>query len=79
MDAPFDISKWHQQWNRGKNLWRMKVRGLEVQSLRYRLIYAYIPGKQRYLLLAIAHRNDIDYDDPSNALHQRILHAYSQL
>lgn len=52
--ADFHVSKWHEQWNQGRDLWRLKVWDLEDQGLRYRIVYAFIPQKQHYHILAIA-------------------------
>lgn len=75
--ADFHVSKWLELWNKGKDLWRLKVWDLEDKGLRYRLIYAFEPKRQAYHLLAIAPR-EFDYDT-SHPISQRILSAYEEL
>lgn len=72
-----DISKWNEQWKKGLNLWRLKVIELERIGIQYRLIYAFVPLKKCYHLLAIAPR-DFDYD-PKHEITKRILQAYNEL
>jgi hypothetical protein len=71
------VSKWLKQWNRGKDLWRVKIWDLEEKGLRYRIVYAFIPGKKHYHVLAIAPRN-FNYD-PHHELTRRILRDYGNL
>ena len=75
--ADFHVSKWQEQWRQGRDLWRLKVWNLEDQGLRYRVVYAFMPQKQRYHVLAIAPR-EFDYDS-NHPLSQRILRAYQAL
>lgn len=75
--ADFHVSKWHAQWGRGRDLWRLKVWELEDKRLRYRIVYAFIPGQRVYHVLAIAPR-EFNYD-PSHPITQRILRAYQDL
>lgn len=75
--ADFHVSKWQEHWRKGRDLWRLKVWDLEDQRLRYRIVYAFIPGKQRYHVLAIAPR-EFNYDT-SHPISQRILRAYKEL
>lgn len=72
--ADFHVSKWQEQWRQGRDLWRLKVWDLEDQGLRYRIVYAFVPGMQHYHVLAIAPR-DFDYDK-NHPISQRILRAY---
>src|ERR1700694_2750791 len=46
------VSKWLQLYRQGKDLWRLKVWELEDQGVMYRIIYAYIPGKRVFHVLA---------------------------
>jgi len=75
--ADFHVSKWQAQWRQGRDLWRLKVWDLEDQGLRYRIVYAFIPQKQHYHILAIAPR-EFDYDS-NHPISQRILRAYESL
>ena len=75
--ADFHVSKWFEQWNKGRDLWRLKVWDLEDKGLRYRVVYAFTPSKHHYHVLAIAPR-EFDYD-ASHPLSRRILRAYQEL
>jgi len=75
--ADFHVSKWQEQWRKGKNLWRLKVWELDDMGLRYRIVYAFDPRKHNYHILGIAPRA-FDYD-PSHPISQRILRAYAGL
>lgn len=73
----FNVSKWFEHWNRGRDLWRLKIWDLEDKGLKYRIIYAFIPRTQHYHVLAIAPR-EFNYDT-SHPISQRILRAYEEL
>lgn len=75
--ADFHVSKWLDLWNKGKDLWRLKVWDLEDKGLRYRVVYAYLPGKSQYHVLGIVSR-EFDYD-PRHELSRRIIAAYENL
>jgi hypothetical protein len=76
--ADFHVSKWHEQWRKGRDLWRLKVWDLEEKGLRYRIVYAFVPGKQHYHVLAITPRRDFNYEE-RDPISQRILRAYQEL
>jgi len=75
--ADFHVSKWQEQWRKGRDLWRLKVWDLEDKGLRYRIVYAFEPRKQHYHVLAIAPR-EFDYD-ANHPISQRILRTYQEL
>ena len=75
--ADFHVSKWQAQWRQGHDLWRLKIWDLEDQGLRYRVVYAFMPQKQHYHILAIAPR-EFDYDS-NHPISRRILRAYTSL
>lgn len=75
----FNVSKWHRQWNQGRDLWRLKGWDLERIGVRYRAIYAYVPGKRHYHVLAVLPRGLVNYDDPEDPYTRRILRAYAGL
>jgi mRNA-degrading endonuclease RelE of RelBE toxin-antitoxin system len=75
-DASFGISKWLKEFNRGNNLWRCKLLGKDSTANDYRIIYAYIVGKNQYRILGIAHRKQIDYDNP-NEFMDRVKKVYT--
>ena len=76
--ADFHVSKWQEQWRNGKDLWRLKVWDLEKKGIQYRIVYAFIPGKEQYHILAITPRRNFNYDD-REPISQRILRAYEDL
>ncbi|MBK8508950.1 MAG: hypothetical protein IPL51_09965 [Candidatus Competibacteraceae bacterium] len=75
--AEFHISKWNEQWRKGNDLWRLKIWDLEDQKLRYRIVYAFIPRRQKHVVLGVAPRS-FNYD-PRHELSIRILRAYQNL
>ena len=75
--AEFHVSKWQSQWRQGHDLWRLKVWDLEQAGVRYRIVYAYMPAKQNYHVLAIAPR-EFDYDE-NHPIGKRVLRAYQDL
>ena len=75
--AEFHVSKWLNQWNKGKDLWRLKVWDLEDKGLQYRVVYAFLPSRSQYHVLGIVSR-DFDYD-PNHELSRRIIAAYENL
>lgn len=75
--ADIQISKWFEQWNKGRDIWRLKVWDLEKKGLYYRAIYAYKLGKREYHVLGIVPR-DFNYEE-QHPLSQRILRAYRAL
>jgi hypothetical protein len=76
--APFHVSGWFQQWNKGKNLWRLKLWDLESKGIKYRIIYAFIPHQRKYYVLAILSRNNFNYEE-NDPRTKRILDAYEAL
>lgn len=73
----FRVTKYLEHWNRGDNLWSLKIWGLERAGVQYRIIYAFMPGKLHYYVLAIVHR-DFAYDR-HHPITERILRAYREL
>lgn len=76
--AVFHVSKWQEQWRKGRDLWRLKVWDLEENGLRHRIVYAFVPSKQHYHVLAITPRRDFNYEE-RDPITQRILRAYQEL
>lgn len=76
-NSTVDIAQWRELWNKGFNLWRLKLLELESISIQYRIIYAFDPQKLRYFVLGILPREfDYRHDDPRT---QRIIDAYANL
>ena len=75
--ADFEIQKWVSQWEKNRDLWRLKIWALEDLDIRYRVIYAYSIPNRSFHVLAVAHR-DFNYDE-SDRISQRVLRAYQDL
>ncbi len=75
--AVINIGKWISAQKKGLNLWRMRDFELSRQGHEYRVIYAYNPSKEQYLVLAVVER-DFDYDE-SHSITQRIFATYNRL
>jgi len=75
--ADFHVSKWVEQWRKGKDLWRLKVWDLEEKGVKYRIVYAFVPGKGHYHMLGIVPRG-FNYE-ADHKLTRRILAAYEDL
>lgn len=73
----YHVSKWHELWKVGFNLWRLKIWVEPKGSLRYRIVYAYEPKSLQYYVLAVVHR-DFDYKR-DHEITSRILKAYKDL
>jgi hypothetical protein len=77
-NEPFSVKTWVEQWRDGYDLWRLKAWELEEQHIRYRVIYAYETGKQRYHVLAVVPRSSFNYER-DHPITQRIHAAYDRL
>lgn len=75
--APFNISKWFEQYNQDRDIWRLTIWDLEKSGLQYRVIYAFIPNKKHHYILAIAPR-DFNYE-ASHPITNRIIEDYNDL
>ena len=70
---PISVMKWLDVQKREKlPVWRVKSWDLERSGLRYRLIYCYNWPDQTYNVMAIVHRDELDYDNPAHPIRQRI-------
>lgn len=75
--ADFHVSKWFEQWNKGNDLWRLKIWDLEDNDVKYRIVYAFIPTKKHYHVLGIVPR-EFNYE-ANHELTIRILNTYKNL
>lgn len=75
--ATYHVSKWHEFWNVGFNIWRLKIWIEPKGSLHYRIVYAYEPKSLQYYVLAVVHRN-FDYQQ-NHEITNRIVKAYRDL
>ena len=78
-DQPIDVSRWFEQQKFGRNLWRLKFLELEDKGLKYRIVYARRSNIDDYVVLAVAPRRNIDYDNPEDPLTKRIANALDRL
>ena len=63
----------------GYELHRLRAFYIEEYGFNYRVIYA-VDGPSDYCyVLAITHREEINYDDADHPLNQRIFNAYNSL
>jgi phage-related protein len=75
--SEFHVSKWLALWNRGLDLWRLKIWDLDAMRLAYRVVYAYEIGKQRYHVLGVFHRS-FNYDRTQPRV-QRLENVYHHI
>lgn len=76
-DPRFDVSRWESFWHQGKDLWRLRPYFEFGNGPSCRVIYAYLPKRRRYCVLAIVPR-DFDYD-PQHSITRRIIASYDLL
>lgn len=71
--------RWVEQYRQGNDLYRIKGWDPDdSQLIPYRIIYAYYPQQQNYVLLGIVPRGEFNYEQ-SNCYTQRILRDYQEL
>lgn len=75
--ATFSVSKVYSLYRTGKNIWRLRDFELSREGFEYRIIYAFIPSKDLYFVLAVVERA-FDYD-PNHPVTHRVLDAYRKL
>lgn len=75
--AILSVAKWLGPYRNGKNIWRLRDFELSRLGHEYRLIYAYIPAKDLYYVLAIVERA-FNYDS-AHPISQRVFAAYDRL
>lgn len=75
--ATFSVSKVYSLYRTGKNIWRLRDFELSRERFEYRIIYAFIPSKDLYFVLAVVERA-FDYD-PNHPVTHRVLDAYRKL
>lgn len=74
-----EFMRWVEQYRKGNDLYRIKGWDLDDFTLiPYRIIYAYYPLQQSYVLLGIVPRGEFNYEQ-SNSYTQRILRDYEEL
>jgi len=75
--ATMNVAKWIEPYRKGMNIWRLRDFELARSGYEYRIIYAFIPAKDLYFVLAIVERA-FNYES-SHPVTQRILASYRRL
>ncbi|MFZ5936615.1 hypothetical protein ACOKS3_17510 [Pseudomonas sp. HS6-2] len=75
--ASMSVAKWLNLYRKGLNIWRLRDFELSRLGHEYRVIYAFIPAKDLYFVLAVVERA-FNYD-PSHPVTQRVYSAYKRL
>lgn len=71
---PISVKKWISTSKIERiPLWRLRSMELERHGLKYRFIYFYHYPTKKYIIMAIVHRDEFDYDDTSNEIRKRII------
>lgn len=78
-DQDTDLKRWVVARQLGYSLSRLRFFWLEEIGHRYRVIYAIDDEYDECHILAILHRDEINYDDPNNPFNQRIFKAFDDL
>lgn len=76
-DTFFSIRKWVAQWDKGRDLWRLKDWTLQELGLHYRIIYAYLVESRCIYILAVVPRS-FNYDEDSE-IGREIIKRYQRL
>jgi mRNA-degrading endonuclease RelE of RelBE toxin-antitoxin system len=76
-DNSIDVQRFQTYWQKGKNLWRLKLVSLMDFGLPYRIIYAFDHRIKTYFILGIVNR-DFEYDEKDPRT-QRIISIYDKL
>lgn len=74
-----DVKRWAMALGLGYALHRFRFFHLEENGFTYRVVYAIDEEYDECHLLAILRRDEINYDDPNDAINQRIFKAYRSL
>jgi hypothetical protein len=75
----YGVKQWSRLWRQGLDIWRMRLWGAERLGLQYRIFYAYLRTQQRFYVLAVVPKTEVNYDDPNHHLAARIRAAYNSL
>lgn len=76
-DPAYDVSRFHEFYRKGFNLYRLKCWDYEGSVVPYRVIYAYY--RDSIYVLAVVERGRLNYDDRHSEINQRIVRDYEQL
>lgn len=71
---PIGVKKWVTVQNKERlPVWRLRVWDLESKGLNYRIVYFYCWPEKRFYVMAVAKREHINYDDPTNEIRRRVV------
>jgi len=83
-NASFNVSFWGAAQTVGMNLWRVRPFLKEIHG--YRLVYAYLPTENKYVVLAVAEKAEHGVEDDERFDYElgheisiRITRAYAEL
>lgn len=73
-----NVKRWERMRNlKGGDLWRFRM--LDTYATSYRVVYGYRYQTRQICILAVVHKNEFDYDEPSHPLAKRIAADWSSL
>lgn len=75
----YGVKKWSRLWKQGLDVWRLRLWDAEKQGLNYRIFYAYLPTQQRFYVLAVVPKDQVDYETPNSVLEIRIRAAFNSI
>lgn len=71
--TPISVKKWISALRVERvPVWRLRMWDLEQDGLNYRIIYCYNWQDRSYNIMAIVHRDELDYDDPNHPIRKRV-------
>jgi mRNA-degrading endonuclease RelE of RelBE toxin-antitoxin system len=65
------IKRWREAQRSPNNLWRFRI--LDTPATSYRVVYGFLWQFRHVCVLAIAHKDQLDYDNLDQDLSERIL------
>lgn len=68
--SSISVKRWESARGKG-NLWRFRV--LDTPATEYRVVYGYHWQTRQLCVLAIAHKEEFDYDNHNSGIAQRVL------
>ena len=72
-----NVKRWQRIRAKQGDLWRF--RALNTSATSYRVIYGYQIQTRQICVLGVVHKDEFDYDNPSNLLAQRIVDDWRAL
>jgi mRNA-degrading endonuclease RelE of RelBE toxin-antitoxin system len=65
-----NVKKWNEMQRMVGNLWRLRI--LDTPATSYRVIYGYHWQTKQLYILAVVHKELLDYDDRATEINRRI-------